>query len=97
MRTFLPAKIFDEAQAGKDYSSRAHISEDEIQRRSTSIGEPLALFIRSYTGRLCQEVYLAFDEREYYHSEKRGEDPSEVYTRPMICRILEDQQTFHEG
>jgi hypothetical protein len=35
------------------------------------------------------EVYSAFDEGEYYHGNNRNEDPAEVYTRPMIARIVE--------
>jgi hypothetical protein len=35
------------------------------------------------------EVYSAFDEGEYYHDNNREEDPVEVYTRPMIARIVE--------
>jgi hypothetical protein len=35
------------------------------------------------------EVYLAFDEGEYYHGDKRDEDPVEVYTRLLIARVLE--------
>ena len=35
------------------------------------------------------DVYSAFDEGEYYHGNNRGEDPVEVYTRPMIARIVE--------
>ena len=35
------------------------------------------------------EVYSAFDEGEYYHGNNRNEDPVEVYTRPMIARIVE--------
>jgi hypothetical protein len=34
-------------------------------------------------------VYLAFDEGEYYHGNNRDEDPVEVYTRPMIARIVD--------
>ena len=34
------------------------------------------------------EIYLAFDEGEYYHGNNRQEDPVEAYTRPMIARIL---------
>jgi hypothetical protein len=34
------------------------------------------------------EVYLAFDEGEYYHGNNRDEDPVEVYTRPTIARIV---------
>jgi hypothetical protein len=34
-------------------------------------------------------VYLAFDEGEYYHENKKDEDPVEVYTRPQIARIVE--------
>jgi hypothetical protein len=37
---------------------------------------------------LFWEVYLAFDEGEYYHNNKRDEDPVEVYTRPRIARIV---------
>jgi hypothetical protein len=39
---------------------------------------------------LFWEVYSAFDEGEYYHGDNRGEDPVEVYTRPMIARIVND-------
>jgi hypothetical protein len=35
------------------------------------------------------EVYSAFDEGEYYHGNNRDEDPVEVYTRPMIARVVE--------
>ena len=38
---------------------------------------------------LFWEVYLAFDEGEYYHGNNRDEDPVEAYTRPMIARIVE--------
>ncbi len=34
------------------------------------------------------EVYWAFDEGEHYHGDNRDEDPVEVYTRPMIARIV---------
>jgi hypothetical protein len=34
-------------------------------------------------------VYLAFDEGEYDHGSNRDEDPVEAYTRPMISRIIE--------
>jgi hypothetical protein len=39
---------------------------------------------------LFWRVYLAFDEGEYYHDNNRDEDPVEVYTRPMITRIIND-------
>ena len=35
------------------------------------------------------EVYSAFDEGEHYHGNNRDEDPVEVYTRPMIARVVE--------
>ena len=38
------------------------------------------------------DVYLAFDEGEYFHGTKRDEKPQEVYTRPMIARVLEAAQ-----
>jgi hypothetical protein len=38
---------------------------------------------------LFWDVYLAFDEGEYYHGNNRDEDPVETYTRPMIARIVE--------
>ena len=38
---------------------------------------------------LFWNVYLAFDEGEFYHGNNRDEDPVETYTRPMIARILE--------
>jgi hypothetical protein len=34
------------------------------------------------------EVYWAFDEGEHYHGDNRDEDTVEVYTRPMIARIV---------
>ncbi len=42
---------------------------------------------------LFWEVYSAFDEGEYYHGNNRDEDPVEVYTRPMIARIVEGIHT----
>jgi hypothetical protein len=36
------------------------------------------------------DVYSAFDQGEYYHGDNRDEDPVEVYTRPIIARILND-------
>ena len=38
---------------------------------------------------LFWDVYLAFDEGEFYHGNNRDEDPVETYTRPMIARILD--------
>ena len=38
---------------------------------------------------LFGQVYLAFDEGEYYHGDNRDEDPVEVYTRPLVARIVE--------
>jgi hypothetical protein len=38
---------------------------------------------------LFWDVYSAFDEGEYYHANNRDEDPVEIYTRPMIARIVE--------
>ena len=35
------------------------------------------------------DVYAAFDEGEYYHGNNRDEDPVEIYTRPMIARVVE--------
>ncbi len=37
---------------------------------------------------LFWNVYLAFDEGEYYHGGNRDEDPVEIYTRPLIARIV---------
>jgi hypothetical protein len=42
---------------------------------------------------LFWDVYLAFDEGEYYHDSNRDEDPVETYTRPMIARIVEALET----
>ena len=42
---------------------------------------------------LFWDVYLAFDEGEYYHGNNRDEDPVETYTRPMIARIVEALET----
>jgi hypothetical protein len=49
-----------------------------------------AVSISAYEGqpKLFWEVYLAFDEGEYYHDDKRDEDPVELYTRPEISRIV---------
>ena len=38
---------------------------------------------------LFWDVYLAFDEGEYYHGNNRSQDPVETYTRPVIARIVE--------
>jgi len=38
---------------------------------------------------LFWDIYLAFDEGEYYHGNNRDDDPVEVYTRPMIAQIVE--------
>ncbi len=38
---------------------------------------------------LFWKVFLAFDEGECYHDNKRDEDPVERYTRPQIARIVE--------
>ena len=38
---------------------------------------------------LFWDVYLAFDEGEFYHGNNREEDPVETYTRPMIARVVE--------
>jgi hypothetical protein len=38
---------------------------------------------------LFWEVFLAFDEGEYYHGNNRQEDPEATYTRPLIARIVE--------
>jgi hypothetical protein len=37
---------------------------------------------------LFWEVFLAFDEGEYYHGNNRDEDPAEIYTRPLIAHII---------
>jgi len=34
------------------------------------------------------EVYCAFDAGEYYHRDRPTEDPVELYTRPMISKIV---------
>ena len=39
---------------------------------------------------LFWDVYSAFDEGEYYHGNNRNEDPVEIYTRPMIERIVKE-------
>jgi hypothetical protein len=39
---------------------------------------------------LFWDVYSAFDEGEYYHGNNRDEDPVEIYTRPMIERIVKE-------
>lgn len=42
---------------------------------------------------LFWDVYDAFDQGEYYHGNNRDEDPVEVYTRPMIAKIVEGFKT----
>ena len=37
---------------------------------------------------LSWDVYLAFDEGEYYHENNRNEDRVEVYTRPLLLRSI---------
>ena len=39
---------------------------------------------------LFWKVFLAFDEGEYCHGNNREEDPQQIYTRPMIARIIHD-------
>ncbi|MGA3047043.1 MAG: hypothetical protein ABSD67_10495 [Terracidiphilus sp.] len=39
---------------------------------------------------LFWRVYLAFDEGEYYHDDRRDVDPEELYTVPMIEAIIEE-------
>jgi hypothetical protein len=38
---------------------------------------------------LFWEVFLAFDSGEFYPNTDRSKGPAEVYTRPMIARIIE--------
>jgi hypothetical protein len=113
-----------QTEAGKPYSEKAHLTEDDVRRWSGLIGEPrptlydkIAIYlargfhsseldfefcdaiandihgiITSVDDRrpdLFWQVYLAFDEGEYYHANNRDEDPVEVYTRPLIARIVE--------
>lgn len=42
---------------------------------------------------LFREVYLAFDEGEYYHEGRPDDDPVELYTRPLITRFLENRSS----
>jgi hypothetical protein len=35
------------------------------------------------------ETYLAFDEGEYFHNNNREEDPVDLFTKPLIARIVE--------
>ena len=37
---------------------------------------------------LFWQVYRAFDEGEYHHTDRRDEDPVEAYTRPMVAQIV---------
>ena len=111
-------------EAGKPYSSRTHLTDDDVRRWSALIGEPrsalydqIAVYLAAGFHRseldfefcdavvndihaiitssddirpdLFWEIYLAFDEGEYYHANKREEDPVEVYTRPLIARVIE--------
>jgi hypothetical protein len=39
---------------------------------------------------LFWQVFLAFDEGEYYHGNNREQDPVAAYTRPQIARIVEN-------
>lgn len=38
---------------------------------------------------LFMDIFNAFDAGEYYRNDDRSSDPSELYTRPSITRILE--------
>ena len=38
---------------------------------------------------LFWQVYLAFDAGEFYRPNKRDENPVEVYTRPLIAKIVD--------
>lgn len=111
-------------EAGKPYSSRTHLTDDDVERWSALTGEPrsalydqIALYLARGFHRseldfefcdavvndihaiitladdirpdLFWEIYLAFDGGEYYHSNKREDDPAEVYTRPLIARAIE--------
>lgn len=117
-------KFFNEAQASKPYSSRVHITENEIQRWSVLSAQSRTVMfdqIATYLARsfhnsklsfescnaimndiygviisagesppaLFLEIYLAFDEGEHYHNDRRDEDPALVYTRSRIAQILE--------
>jgi hypothetical protein len=112
------------SEAGKSYSHRARLTNEDIQRWTALIGEPRSVLydrIAVYLARgfhnseldfeICDtiineihgiitamddsrpglfgEVYLAFDGGEFYHEDKRDEDPVEIYTRPRIAVILE--------
>jgi hypothetical protein len=44
---------------------------------------------------LFWDVYLAFDDGEYYHGDNRDKDPVEVYTRLQIAGIVEILESFY--
>ncbi len=41
---------------------------------------------------LFWSIFLAFDAGEYFHNNNCNEDPVAMYTRPLIARILEENQ-----
>lgn len=42
---------------------------------------------------LFWEVFLAFDAGEVYPNNDRSRDPVEVYTRPLIAKVVEKHST----
>ncbi|MGI9074437.1 MAG: hypothetical protein ACR2JB_24695 [Bryobacteraceae bacterium] len=111
-------------------SQRARLTDHDIQRWSTLVGQSRALlydqvatylpscfhsseldfescdaivndihgvitFADESRPDLFWAVYLAFDEGEYYHRDQLGEDPVEVYTRPMIAGSL--KPVYHDN
>jgi hypothetical protein len=42
---------------------------------------------------LFWEVFLAFDAGEFYPNNDRSRDPVEVYTRPLIAKVVEKHST----
>jgi hypothetical protein len=42
---------------------------------------------------LFWEVFLAFDAGEFYRNNDRSRDPVEVYTRPLIAKVVEKHST----
>src|SRR5580692_5647206 len=68
-----------------------HSSELDFEFCDAIVNSIHAVIISANENRpdLFWEVFLAFDAGEYYHGNNRNEDPAEVYTRPLIARVVE--------
>ena len=56
-----------------------------------AVANQLWVLSESSLAGLAREVFLAFDEGEYYHTADRSDDPVQLYTRPQIDAVLRGQ------